>query len=239
MPPARPRAHQQDESSSSSSDGDTGPSTALQCLTAVLKSLPPGGLPLLKAALQEAEQTQHEAALEEPNIDSGRYGLANGSQARVQAAALLGQQQRALSPQQGASSLQQQQLAAGANLQRFLLQLQRMAAAGAPRRPQAAGTGADSYPVKRQALLSTAGALRPTGVDPALQQRLLGSAAAGAAHMGPAATNAQQPRANCTFADAPGVAVRPGHDRLMIEDLFPDNFGSLGASLSGAPSYQG
>jgi hypothetical protein len=237
--PTRPRAHQQAESSSSSSDGDTGPSTTLQRLTAVLKSLPPGGLPLLKAALQEAEQIQQEAALEEPSTNNGRYrsrdGLANASQARLQAAALLGQQQRAQSPQQGAVILQQQ-LAAGANFQRLLLQQQRTARP--PPIVATAGTGADCRPGKRQALASTAGALRPAGVNPALQQ-LLGSAAAGSTDMGPEPTNALQPRANHTLAHAPGLAIRPGHDRLMIEELFPDNSGSLGTSLSGAPGHQG
>lgn len=47
---------QLDGDSDSSSDGDTGPSTLRQRLTSLLKNLPPGGLPTLRAALQEAEQ---------------------------------------------------------------------------------------------------------------------------------------------------------------------------------------
>jgi hypothetical protein len=145
--------------SSGSSDLCGGSSTALQRLTAVLKALPPGSLPLLKTALHHAEQTEQQTDLtnaldKQPSVTSACGGGSySGSILPPATAATLAQGRQVSTQQHGLLG------GTSATLEQLLLHQQLRLFDAAPVQPLPAVVSAPAgRSSKRGAQASTAGA---------------------------------------------------------------------------------
>ena len=204
--------------SSGSSDMCGGSSTALQRLTAVLKALPAGSLPLLKTALHHAEQTQQQTYLtnaldKQPSVTSACGGGSFSGSVQPPATAAVLAQGRQLPAQHHA-------LIGGtsATLEQLLLQQQLRLFDAAPVQPLPAVVSApDGRSSKRCAQASTAGAAHvvPAATAGLLDGLLLGNGAGGMAGMG---GGAQPLRSAAAPATAP----------LLLEQLFAPRLSGLG-----------